>query len=223
MMTFGPEIDAAISAGVVLPREFLEIWARIRDTGAFHKERLWSDTYDVTAEVTDPETGLGVAHAWQGASGLVDIDAIPRVANMTVPRIGIQMVAMGPTITRILQTYDARQAPVFIWRGWQERRSRRLVAPAVLRFVGFIDTVDPVIAPEGGESVVRLECVSHSQEMTRASSDTRSDESQQRRSPGDTFFEGAATVGDQTFFWGGEVGKVDTVAPVKAPDRVVNP
>lgn len=216
MKTYGAAIEAAIIAGVVMPREFLEIWARNRSTNAIVKERFWSDNYDITAEVLNPDTGAAESLAWVGASGLVDIDPIPRVANLTVPRVGISFVAVGANIDRILRTYDIRQAKVRIWRGYQNPTSRQMVGPAEPIFIGYLDTPDDPLGAEGTESYVRFECVSHSQEMTRSSTETRSHESQQRRDPADDFLKSAATVADQTFFWGTTIGKVtvDATGPV---------
>ncbi len=204
MRTYSAEIEAAIAAGRVMPREFLEIWARNRSTGAFHQERLWSNVRDIVAEVIDPDTGLPVSHTWTGAHGLVAVSAVPRVANMD----------------RILRTYDARLAPVRLWRGYQNLRSRRMVGPAESRFIGFVDKVSDPSGPEGAEVAVTLECVGHAQEMTRSSSETRSHESQQRRHPGDDFFKDAASVPDWPQFWGQKTGPIDTATPRPPPPRV---
>lgn len=216
MRTYGAAIEAAIIAGVVLPREFLEIWARDRGTNAIIKERFWSDNYAITAGVLDPDTGATDTQAWVGVAGLVDIDPIPRVANLTVPRIGISFVAVGANVDRILRTYDIRQAKVRIWRGYQDPASRKMVGPAEPIFIGYLDTPEDPLAAERSEGYVRFECVSHSQEMTRNSTETRSHESQQRRDPADDFFKSAATVGDETFFWGQAIGKiaVEGIGPV---------
>lgn len=217
MRTYSAEIEAAILEGVLMPREFLEIHARDRGDSSIHYERLWSDNYDITADVLDPDDGSTLSLAWKGVAGLVDIDPLPRVANLTVPRIAIQMLAIGDDIDRIIRTYDVRQAPMRLWRGYMNANSRKMVGPAELRFIGFVDEVTFPTGAEGGEMHVTLTCVSHSQEMTRSSSETRSHESQLRRNASDDFFKSAAAVGDQVFFWGQKQGKVETQSIGKLP------
>lgn len=221
MRTYSPEIQTAIEQGVVMPREFLEIHARDRGDSSIHYERLWSDGYDITADVLDPDDGSTLTLDWQGAAGLVDIDPLPRVANLTVPRISIQMLAVGADIDRIIRTYDVRQAPVRLWRGYLDASSRKMVAPAELRFIGFVDEVDFPTGAEGSEAYVTLSCVSHSQEMTRSSTETRSHESQLRRNATDDFFKSAATVGDWVLFWGTKSGKVETQSIGKLPTGAI--
>jgi len=219
--TYSTEIEAAILENVIMPREFLEIWAKDRGDSSIHYERLWSDNYDITADVLDVDDGSTLSLAWQGVGGLVDIDALPRVANLTVPRIDIRLFAVGDDIDRIIRTYDVRQAPVRLWRGYMDTASRKMLGPAEPRFVGFVDEVTFPTGPDGAEVQVVLSCVSHSQEMTRSSTETRSHESQQRRHAGDDFFKSAATVGDWVLFWGQEKQALDVETIGKLPKGVM--
>ena len=208
MITYSAAIEAAIQAGVVMPREFLEIGVKNRNTGAIVYERFWSDVGDLSADVTDPDTGTVQTYTFIGTYGLIEMDAIPRMANMTVPTVTISFAAVGADIDRLVRTYDARQARVRIWRGFLDTNTRRMIESAQPRFYGFVDQVELPTGTEDQEAVAKLICASHSQELTRFSTDTRSNASQIRRSATDDFFADASTIGNHVFFWGVVQGNV---------------
>lgn len=203
--------QTALLGSLVMPRQFLEITVRNRSTGAAVVERLWSDRWTISADVQDPDTGGTTTATFVGAYGMVDMDAIPRVANLIVQRIDIRMLAFGVDTDRILRAYDPHQAKIRIWRGFLNTETRRLVAAAEPLFFGFVDGVELPTPSEGAEGYATLTCVSHTQEATRANPEKRSDASQRLRSATDNFFQSAATVGEQTYFWGSKKDKVDTV------------
>lgn len=184
-------------------RDFLEIRVRDRTTGAIVTERLWSGDMDVTASIVDPDLGTTPSHVWQGAGGLVAIDAIPRVASLIIQEVQIVLEGFGLDVDRIFRLYDPERAEVRIWRGYLTP-ARVLYAPAEPRFFGFIDSITWPRAGDGEEAQLTLACKSHSAEGTRFNPDTRSHESQLRRNATDTFFKDAATMGNREFFWGQE-------------------
>lgn len=197
-----PANQAALVGRVVMPREFLQIEVRDRETGAAVYERMWSDRGPISAQVRNIDTGGTDTWAFAGAAGLVQIGDIPMVANLEVQEIEITMAAYGVDVDRLLRTYDPNHAPVTIWRGYLNVESRLMVAPAEPIFFGFIDGIDLPTGAEGSEAFAKLTCVSHTQELTRSNPETRSDASQRRRHPDDAFFEGVNALKDRTFFWG---------------------
>lgn len=199
---------AALDARQLVPRDFLWIKARTMDTGAPHEGGFWSDVGNVAAEILDPNTGMAVTRNFEGSSTLISIDAIPLVANLSVQQVSIELSQIDASVELIVRGYDLRQAGVEIYRGLLSPQSRLLVAPALCRFVGFVDEVEIVTPQEGQPGAVKLSCVSHTQEMTRANADTRSDASQRRRSSTDNFFQDVTTIGEVEFFWGRHSGKV---------------
>lgn len=212
--------QTALLGSVIMPRDFLEITVRDRTTGAAVIERLWSDRGNITASVQDPDTGGTTSASWIGTYGLVDMDAIPRVGNLTVQSIEIRMLAFGVDTDRIFRLYDPAQAKVRIWRGLLNTQTRKMVAAAEPRFFGFLDDLTLPTPKEGSDGWASLTCVSHAQEASRSNPDKRSDASQKLRNATDTFFASAATIGEQTFFWGQSKGKVETVKPV-TPSQIV--
>lgn len=204
----------ALAARTLVARDFLTFVARDRTTGDQITDSMWSDIGAVTAPVIDPDTGLEENRDFYGSGTLVQISDIPLVSNVTVQQVTISLSQVDDRVADLVRAYDLKQARVEIFRGLFDPATRLLVAPAVPRFVGFVDEVQIHTPAEGGEGSVVVTCASHTQEMLRSNPDTRSHESQKQRSGSDKFFLDAAVVGGWEHFWGTTKGKVDT-APAK--------
>lgn len=198
----------ALEAGSLVLRDFLTIVARDRDTGDQVSDGMWSDVGTVTAEVVDPDTGLADERTFYGAGTLISIDDIPLVSNLTVQTVTIRLSQVADRVNDLVRTHDCKQARVEIHRGLFDPATRLPAAPAVCRFVGFVDDIEIQTPAEGGDGGVTLSCVSHTQEMTRSNPDTRSHASQVLRSASDDFFADAATVGEWELWWGKRKGRV---------------
>lgn len=214
-----PEHHAALQKRKLVARDFLWLVVRDRSTGAPVTDGLWSDVGNVTAQVINPDTGLVDTRDWYGSGTLVAIDDIPMVANLSVQNVNIRLSQIDDHINTLVRLYDAKQGRVEIYRGLFDPDSRKMVAPAECRFVGFIDQIEIQTPTENEEGSVTLICASHTQEMTRSNPDTRSDASQKLRHPTDNFFQDAGTVGEWSFFWGSERGAVPTQPAQKKSKR----
>lgn len=213
MRTISPENFAALSGRALVARDFLWITARTRDTGLPVSVGLWSDIENVTGvPVIDPATLLPVNRNYYGAGSLVGIDDIPAISSIQVQDLRIRLSQLDEAVEAVIRGYDTKQATVEIHRGLFDPVSRQIVSPAVIRFVGFVNTVEIRTPAEGEVGYADLVCVSHTQELTRSNPATRSHADQQTRMAGDDFFMDAATVGDWKFQWGEERGakKVET-------------
>jgi hypothetical protein len=202
MRALDPSVQAALEAGTLVPRDFLWITARIRETGAPFEYGVWSDLGSVTAPVLEPSTGAQVNRVYRGMGALVEVSPVVLVSGLTVQTVSISLNHLDPEIISLLQAYDLRRAAVELHRGFLDPVSMRLVAPAVPRFSGFVDEAPLTTPAEGGEGIIELICASHTQDLTRSSSAKRSDADQRRRSATDGFFRHAATVGQWTITWG---------------------
>jgi hypothetical protein len=202
--------QAALESRALVARDFLWLEVRNRDTGATATDGMWSDYGTVDAAVTDPDTGLSDTRTFSGAGGLIKISDIPLVNNLTVQNVTISLNQILDRVNDLLRGYDPKQGRVEIYRGLFDPATRRMVAAAECRFVGFIDEIEINTPKEGDEGGVTITCVSHTQELTRSNPDTRSDASQRLRSSTDNFFQDAAVVGDWDFFWGKKSGKLTT-------------
>lgn len=204
------EILAALEARRLVARDFIWIVARNRDTGVPVSDGYWSDVGAITCEVINPNTGSAVERTFYGAGGLISVSDIPLVSNLTVQSVTVRLSQVADRVNDLLRTYDVKQAPIQIFRGLYDPETRVMVAPAEPRFVGFIDTAPITTPSENEEGGVTLNCVSHTQEMTRSNPDTRSDASQRLRSETDNFFQDAGVVGDWELFWGRASGPIAT-------------
>jgi hypothetical protein len=211
--------QAALEARALVARDFLWIEVKDRDTGAIVTDGMWSDYGTIDAAVMDPDTGLSDTRTFTGAGGLIQISDIPLVNNLTVQNVTISLNQILEHVNDLLRGYEPKQGRVEIYRGLFDPDTRQMVAAAECRFVGFIDEVTITTPKEGDEGSVEVSCTSHTQELTRTNSDTRSDASQRLRSATDNFFQDAAVVGDWEFFWGKKSGKVDTAKTVQATIR----
>lgn len=201
---------AALSARQLVARDFLWIEAKDRTTGAPVTDGMWSDVGKVFAPVIDPDSGLEVTRDWYGSGTLVQISDIPLVSNLSVQNVTIQMSQVSEHVEQLVRQYECKQGRVEIYRGLFDPDSRQLVAPAECRFVGFVDEIEIKTPSENEEGGVTFTCASHTQEMTRANTETRSQATQVMRDPNDTFFKDADTVDSWEIFWGSEKGKVPT-------------
>ena len=189
------ENQLALEAGKLVARDFMWITVRNRSNGAQQAFGFWSDIGNVSAEVINPNTGSAVTRTWEGAGSLIEMDDIPLVSNLQVQTIRIKMNQISSMVDTLIRTYDAKQAPIEIYRGMLNPATRQMVAPALNRFIGFVDTIDWDTPEEGSEGGVYLNCVSHTQEMTRSNPDTRSHASQLKRNATDAFYKDTAVVG----------------------------
>lgn len=210
MRDLSPSVQAALEARTLYPRDFMRITARRRDTGAPVVEAWWSDLGAIEAQVENPYFGTVETVAFQGVGNLVSISAIPLVSNLTVQTVSVSLSQLDGRVNDLLRVYDVRQARVEIYRGLFNPAAGGMVAPASLRFLGFVDGAPVETPAEGGTGSVTLDCVSHLQELTRANPATRSDADQAQRMAGDTFFNDAPIVADLDIRWGGRVRRLSS-------------
>ncbi|WP_426229287.1 hypothetical protein [Pararhizobium sp. DWP3-4] len=213
MRALSPENNAALQERRLIPRDFIWLKARTLDTGLPFEYGFWSGVSNVSASVLNPDTGTAVTRNFEGAGSLISISDVPLVSNAEVQSVTVTLSQIDDAVANIVRGYDLKQAVIEIYRGLFSPESRQLVAPAFCRFVGFVDDPEITTPSENEEGAIVLSCVSHTQEMTRVNSDTRSNESQKLRSATDNFFQDATTVGEWELFWGQSAGKIDTAAP----------
>lgn len=193
---------AALQSGRVVPRDFLWIVPRDRGTGNPMPRGLWSDLGSVSAQVIDPATGDIEARSFTGAGDLVQMSPIALAAGWAVQSVDITFSQVTPEAAQIVRGYDARLAPVQIFRGFLDPVSGLLVAPARCYFVGQVDEAPIETPPEGEEGSITITALSHAQELSRTNPARRSDADQRLRSATDGFFRHAAAAGSWVVHWG---------------------
>lgn len=202
MITITSSLANALENNSLVPRDFMTVSARNRSDNSTVKEHLWSGVEDIQVNVLNPFTNSTEARTFVGAGHMVGIGPVPRVGNLTVNTVTIQLSQVASDTDRLIRTYDPKYSVVELFRGWFDPDSKSLVDVARPRFVGFIDEIEVTTPKENEQGVVEVTCKSFTQELTRASAATRSDSYQRLRDANDTFRKYCATVGNREFRWG---------------------
>lgn len=212
MRTDSAENVTASQARELVARDFIWFQVKNRNNGDPVYDGYWSDVGTTIASVIDPNTGGPTDRQFFGAGGLISISAIPLVSNLTVQNVTVTLSQVADRVNDLVRTYECKQGRVEIFRARYDPETRLQVAPARPRFVGFIDDIQIKTPEEGGQGAVVITCNSHTQELTRTNTETRSDASQQVRAPGDDFYADTAVVGGWQFFWGRASGTAQSGA-----------
>jgi hypothetical protein len=208
MRTIDSTVNTALQQRSLKARTFLYIIAKDRATGDPAPVGFWNDVGNLTVPVIDGISGITVARDFFGSGRLIGIDDIPLTSDISVREISGTLSQVDQTTQNAVRLYDAKFAPVQIYRGIYDPAKHILINAAVCRFVGFIDLVEILTPKEGEFGSINVKMVSHAREMTRASTDVRSDESQKARSAGDAFYADVGVAPEWEMFWGTTQGKV---------------
>ncbi|MCX5581319.1 hypothetical protein [Kaistia terrae] len=206
MRSLDPAELAAIVARTVVARDLVVITVKDRITGNSSDVGFWSDAGSLSCLVKNGRTGVVETKSFVGGA-LVSIGDIPLISDISVRTVDVVLSGIDASVIDATRTYDARNAPIAIYRGYLNPDTLELVAPAKSRFVGFIDEAPVVTPSEGGASTVTLSCASHTRELTRKNPDVRSHESQILRKSDDDFYHDTSVVETWEIFWGKEKGR----------------
>lgn len=199
-------VDSATAAHLqaragTIPRDFLWIEGKNRETGAAESIGFWNDLDTVTVTVISGETGLPAARDYVGSGTLISADAIPLVSDLTIRTIRIRLSQIDEGVAQAIRGYDPRLAHVEFHRGLFDPDTRNLVAPPLPHFLGRINAAPIQTPPAGSDGSITLSVVSHSRELTRTNAAKKSDETQKRRS-GDRFRRYSDVAGEWNVPWG---------------------
>lgn len=179
-------IAAIQSRTAIVPVNLIQITARNRSTGEPEYLRLWSGWDTADMQVLDPDTLLPASRTYHAGGGVIEWPAIPLESDLTIRTIRVRLSQINTQVLDAIQGYDAKHAPVEIHRGYLDPETMQPVAPAVPRFLGWVNGAPKRIPAAGGEGGIELSVVSHTRSLTRLNPLKRSDEFQRRRA-GDRF------------------------------------
>ncbi len=205
-------VDAATAALLqerngTIHRDLVWITAKNRATGAPESIGLWTGQDHADIAVVSGETGATVTRTYYGMGGLLNVPPIPLVSDLTVRKISIGFSQLDPAIEQAVRGFDPRNGPVEIHRLYLDRATQLPIAPAVSRFLGFINAT-PITTPKAGaEGSIRLDLVSHTRTLTKKTPSRKSDEYQRRRL-GDRFYRYTDVAGQWEIAWGEESGPI---------------
>ena len=197
MRTLGAATVAeATGASGLIARLYLWVSARDRTTGATQTMGLWTGADTVT------ETVGGELRTYYGAGNLLSVEPITWEAGLDVRMHRITLSSISPEVEQLIRSYDARLAPVDLYRGLVNATTNALVEAPHRLLAGTIDTVRLVTPAEGGAARCDLTVASSSRDLTRTLSLRYGDETMQQISSGDRFFRYADISGEAQVRWG---------------------
>jgi len=204
MKTLAPEVQAALEAGRLVSAQLVWFTVRVRADGSLHSEGYWDDVGTVDFQIIGARTGIVQTRTYVGSGTLIEIDPIPRTANLQIQRPQMRLSGVVDRVQDIFREFEARQARVETHRALFNPETRAQVAPAEPEFAGFVDQIDVTTPAENDEGGVVVDLVSHLQEITRTSAATRSGADQESRSAGDSFYDDTTVAGRIDLAWGQE-------------------
>lgn len=197
-----PEI-AGYSNRTIIRRNLIFVQPRDRSSGTLQDFGFWNGTGNVSLDVVDGITLATVSRDFVGRGAMLTVGDIALSDKLDVTAVAVTLSQLEADVESAIRTYDMRMAQIQIYRAlFDTANPRALIAPARCRFAGYVNTAPIMTPPEGGQAAVTLNCTGCTNELTRVNTDLRSDESQQRRSPGDGFFRYVAATGKVQCFWG---------------------
>lgn len=200
-----PTIAALASGGLVL-RDLLWIagWDSDGDPATWGFSATLSN---ITLNVIGGLTGISASRSYYGKA-LTGVPAIVDAIGLESRSADFELNQLHATVRDMVFGARIKGARVELHRALFNPATWAIVSTPFVRFVGRLDTAEPVTAAAGSEGGIVLSCSSDPIELTRVNPALKSDESLQALHPGDTFRQ-YDTVGLIDRRWGQAKGKAD--------------
>lgn len=177
-------------------RQLFWVTARNRNTNADETIGIWSGE-DHQQFVIDGNT-----RTYYGSGNFLDFGQLMIESTLKVRKLVVTVSGISPEIDTVLRTYDPKFAPVEVHIVIFNTETNNLVSVPLKVFTGWIDKF-PVKRPSiNSQGEGRIEMVGATRLLTRELALKRSNESQKKRSAGDTFFADVSMTGQVTTPWG---------------------
>ena len=188
----------------VAPRQFVYVKnVKPYGGGAAVSFGFWTGDDDAIFTVIDGETGSPVNRTYYGAVNMV-VDNIPRVSDLTVQSIQIEVSQIATATELLVRGYDVRLAKVEIHEILLGPESRLPVSDPEVIFLGQIDAA-PIETPRTGEDgTITFSINSDAMAMLARVNPRRSSFQSQRRRSDDRWGKYAAVVKNWPIKWGGQ-------------------
>ena len=201
---------AALVAGPdsgVVPRRFVWLTGKDRASGTAASIGVWSGDETIDATVVSGTTGLLVARTYFGAGTLLSVSSIPRVSDLTIQTVTIDLSQIATAAQQAVRGYDLRLGKVEIHDMALDPVSRNPAGVGEIVFLGEIDGA-PISTPAvGGEGSIRLKVRSDAISMLERSNPRKSSYEGQKRRQGDEWGKYSSTIDSWNVPWGQEKAK----------------
>ncbi len=177
--TYNALVNAHING--IVPRDFVWIRARNRETGEFENIGLWNGKVPVTVQVVRPGDGVVITRTYQGVGNLMQVPPIPMGIKLEVRTVSVAFSNLTPEILNAVLAYNVKDQSIQIHRGLLDPATMNLVDPAICRLDGVINKAPYRRAKSGAEGKIVLACQSHARTLDRGNPAKLSDEFFKRR------------------------------------------
>lgn len=147
--------------------------------------------------------------------GLIQVSELNDAVGLSAQQFSITLAAspdddLTPNVLRTIEAEDYRDRPVTIFDAQFDPDTGALLSVETMRR-GYVDLIRHVRDYQTGYTII-ADCESRAIDYTRKNGRKRSDADQQRRYPGDKYFQNASLRGRELVAWGREA----------TPSNVVN-
>lgn len=185
----------------IVPRTFVYITAKRIDDGSPVTLGMWTGDDDINIGVVSGITGNVENRVYYGALNLV-IGDIPRVSDMTIQTLTIEMSQVAAVTQILSREYDLRLAKVEVHEMTLDVRTRQPSAIPQVAFLGEIDSAPLTTPAIGQDGKVSLSVNSDAISMLARINPAKSSFEGQKRRNGDGWGRYASTVATWNIQWG---------------------
>lgn len=197
---FVTALNKARDYGLV-PRQLLYITAKEIATGLPAEIGYWTGDEDINLDVISGITGLSVNRNYYGGVNL-KLPNIPRVSDLTIQTISIDITNIASAVQLALRGYDLRLGKAEIHDGLLDVNTRQFVATPHISFLGEIDGAPINTGAVGQQGKASIKCVSDAISMLARTNPKKSSYESQKRRQDDQFGKYSSTIKTWRVPWG---------------------
>lgn len=200
MRTLPSEISTYLqeNAGIVV-RQLLWVAAKNRTTGVYEYIGFWSgEDHQIFTVDGEPRT-------YYGSGQFLNWGELSLESTLNIRKLSATVTAISPEMQTVIRQYEPKMAPTELHLAFFSPESNNLVASPLRVHKGWIDkfTITTPAVNEQGQG--RLDLMGHTRIMTRTLPTKRSEGSQKKRNPSDTFYNDVSITGQITTPWGAKI------------------
>ncbi len=186
----------------IAPRTLVYVTAKNRTTGLPESIGVWSDHDDSNIPVLSGITGLQETRLYYGGGALLQVSDIPRVSDLTVQTVTVDLSQIADVAQRLVREYDVRLAKVEIHQVLLDPASGLPVSIDAPVFLGEVDGA-PIKTPAiGGRGSISLKVISDAISMLTRTNPRKSSYEAQKRRQGDEWGLYSGTIETWNIPWG---------------------
>ena len=199
--TFNNAMAVSQDTGL-MPRQFVYVKnVKPFAGGAAESFGLWTGDDDLAFTVIDGETGAPVSRNYYGAVNMI-VDHIPRVSDLTIQSVEIQVSQIATVTELLVRGYDVRLARVEIHEMGLDPATRLPISDPEVVFLGQIDGA-PIETPGDGEDgTITFAINSDAMSMLSRTNPRKSSYQSQKRRSDDRWGRYSAVVRNWPIKWG---------------------